>query len=105
MFDRLLLLARGKIIYFNEARLSVNYFSSLGDQRFVCPELSNPCDFFMSMMSKESIEFDHEDGNIDADEIERQYSEVIELLVSNYHKSELKNDHNVEHKDCQQINT
>ncbi len=29
MFDRLMLLARGKIIYFNEARLAVDYFSSI----------------------------------------------------------------------------
>lgn len=48
-FDRLLLLARGKIIYFNKANQSVEYFGSNGNQ---CPELSNPCDFFMSMMSK-----------------------------------------------------
>lgn len=57
MFDRLLLLARGKIIYFNEARLSVDYFASLGE---ACPDLSNPADFFMTMMSIESIELDRE---------------------------------------------
>ena len=50
MFDRLMLLARGKIIYFNEARLSVDYFSRIN---FQCPDLSNPADFFMSMMSIE----------------------------------------------------
>jgi hypothetical protein len=105
MFDRLLLLARGKIIYFNEAKLSVNYFASLNDARFVCPELSNPCDFFMSMMSKESIEFDHEEGHIDADEIERKYQEVIDTLVLNYDKSDLKNDALYIHPECQQLNT
>ena len=30
MFDRLMLLARGKIIYFNKASLAVDYFSSIG---------------------------------------------------------------------------
>lgn len=30
MFDRLMLLARGKIIYLNEARLAVDYFSGIG---------------------------------------------------------------------------
>lgn len=59
-FDRLVLLAKGKIIYFNKANLSVEYFGSIGYQ---CPELSNPCDFFMSMMSKESLEFDNEDND------------------------------------------
>lgn len=53
MFDRLMLLAQGKIIYFNEARLSVDYFAGIGQR---CPELSNPADFFMSMMSIESQE-------------------------------------------------
>lgn len=52
------MLARGKIIYFNEARLSVDYFSGIGQ---VCPELSNPADFFMTMMSIESIELDKQD--------------------------------------------
>lgn len=55
MFDRLMLLAKGKIIYFNQSSRSVEYFTSIG---YKCPELSNPCDFFMSMMSKESIEQD-----------------------------------------------
>lgn len=55
MFDRLMLLARGKIIYFNKASEAVNYFSGIG---FQCPDLSNPADYFMTMMSIESIEID-----------------------------------------------
>ena len=54
-FDRLMLLAQGKVIYFNEARFSVDYFASLGPQ-FKCPELSNPADHFMTIMSIESHE-------------------------------------------------
>jgi len=53
MFDRLMLLARGKVIYFNEASLAVDYFSNIG---YKCPELSNPADYFMGIMSIESIE-------------------------------------------------
>jgi len=53
LFDKLLLLAQGKIIYFNDQDKSVDYFSSIG---FKCPELSNPSDYFMSIMSIESIE-------------------------------------------------
>lgn len=30
MFDKLMLLARGKIIYFNKANLAVDYFGSIG---------------------------------------------------------------------------
>lgn len=55
IFDRLMLLAQGKIIYFNEARLAVDYFATLGDS-YRCPELSNPADHFMSIMSIESQE-------------------------------------------------
>lgn len=61
-FDRLLLIAKGKIIYFNKASLSVDYFASI---RFQCPELSNPADYFMSMMSIESIEEDMENNEFD----------------------------------------
>jgi ABC-2 type transporter len=45
-----MLMALGKIIYFNEARLAVSYFSNLG---FTCPKFSNPADYFMHMMSIE----------------------------------------------------
>ena len=60
MFDRLMLLARGKIIYFNEASLSVEFFARQGE---ACPDLSNPADFFMTMMSIESIELDREQNS------------------------------------------
>jgi ABC-type multidrug transport system ATPase subunit len=62
-FDRLMLLARGKIIYFNEARLAVDYFGSLG-AKYTCPEWENPADFFMEMMSIEGVEeIDIKDNN------------------------------------------
>lgn len=48
-----MLMAKGKIIYFNEASKAVDYFASIN---FTCPELSNPSDYFMSIMSIETIE-------------------------------------------------
>ena len=69
-------LARGKIIYFNKAIHAVDYFSDLG---YTCPDTSNPCDYFMSMMSKESLELDLIDENaigeagIDKEKLERDY--------------------------------
>jgi hypothetical protein len=48
-----MLLAQGRIIYFNEAKLAVDYFSGLGE-KYRCPEMSNPADHFMSIMSIES---------------------------------------------------
>ena len=62
LFDRLMLLAKGRIIYYNEAKLAVDYFGSLGD-KYRCPEMSNPADHFMSIMSIES-----QDINDDAEE-------------------------------------
>ena len=74
MFDRLMLLARGKIIYFNKASLAVDYFAGIGHQ---CPDLSNPADYFMTMMSIESIELDTVSNKgsvfIDKDAIEKEY--------------------------------
>ena len=52
MFDRLMLLANGKTLFFNDAKLSVDYFAKIG---FQTPELTNPADYFMSIMSIESI--------------------------------------------------
>jgi len=56
MFDQLMLLAKGKVIFFNQASLAVDYFSGFGH---ACPELSNPADYFMSIMSK-TIELDQD---------------------------------------------
>lgn len=53
MFDRLMLLAQGKTLYFNYANLAVDYFAKIGYQ---IPELSNPSDYFMSIMSIESLQ-------------------------------------------------
>lgn len=55
MFDKLLLMAKGKIIYFNDANLSVDYFKGIGRE---CPELTNPADYFMTIMSIEGIDID-----------------------------------------------
>ena len=74
MFDRLMLLAKGKIIYFNKASLAVDYFGSIGQQ---CPDLSNPADYFMTMMSIESIELDAISNKgsvfVDKGRIEQEY--------------------------------
>ena len=94
MFDRLMLLARGKTIYFNKASLAVDYFGSIGHQ---CPDLSNPADYFMTMMSIESIELDAVSNKgsvfIDKDAIEKEYLEQIQKFDDEYQRSSLRNDH------------
>jgi hypothetical protein len=59
MFDRLMLLAKGKVIYFNEAQHAVDYFAKIN---YRCPELSNPADYFMAIMSIETIETQDSDN-------------------------------------------
>ena len=99
IFDRLMLLARGKIIYFNKASLSVDYFGSIAGGKFKCPELSNPADHFMSIMSIESAEIadDLEQDNKPKpqEQIVKEYEEKIELFHMEYQRSNLKNDHQV----------
>lgn len=106
MFDRLVLLAKGIIIYFNRADKSVEYFEKIG---YACPELSNPCDYFMSMMSKESIELDHEEegqvgsAGMNTEKIEEEYRKVIEFFDATYQSHEMKCDPTVLHPDVTPI--
>ena len=55
MFDKLILLSAGKIIYFNKVDLAVPFFDKNG---FKCPKLTNPADYFMDIMSIESLQVD-----------------------------------------------
>ena len=48
-FQKLILMSEGRIVYQGEAQKSVEYFASLG---FVCPERSNPADFFISILRR-----------------------------------------------------
>ena len=61
LFDKLLLISCGKILYFNDREKAVGYFSSIN---FKVPDLTNPADYFMSIMSIESLETE-EDANED----------------------------------------
>ncbi|EAR86589.1 ABC-type transport system protein (macronuclear) [Tetrahymena thermophila SB210] len=52
-FDRLILLVDGKFIYQGPRSKVIQHFGSFG---FQCPQLSNPADYFMSIMHAESQE-------------------------------------------------
>jgi ATP-binding cassette subfamily G (WHITE) protein 8 (sterolin 2) len=43
LFDLVLLLSGGRVVYFGQAKEMVDYFTKLG---FPCPELTNPCDYY-----------------------------------------------------------
>ena len=86
-FDRLMLMAQGKIIFFNEARLAVDYFAGI---KYKCPEMSNPADFFMSMMSIESAQQEEVEEDEDSSkkksqqEILEEYTKKIAFFSDNY---------------------
>jgi hypothetical protein len=90
-----MLLAKGKVIYFNSKDNAVPYFRSIG---FECPALTTPSDYFMSMMSIENIEkedIDPADKNaLESSSIlvQNTYKELIEKFDKAYQASELKND-------------
>ena len=43
LFDMIMLLSQGNIVYYGKANQMVEYFTELG---YPCPELTNPCDFY-----------------------------------------------------------
>ncbi|EGC37181.1 hypothetical protein DICPUDRAFT_54176 [Dictyostelium purpureum] len=61
MFDRLLLLGEGNVIYCGDTTKAVDYFSRYGYQ---CGDLTNPADFFMDLINlqvEDQIDSDDED--------------------------------------------
>lgn len=51
MFDRLMILSEGKLMYFGEASQAVDYFST---SSYSCPENFNPADFFLDLLSPDN---------------------------------------------------
>jgi ABC-type multidrug transport system ATPase subunit len=51
LFDLLLLLSAGRLMYFGKASHAVPYFSAMG---YPCPEHFNPADFFLDILSVNS---------------------------------------------------
>jgi len=48
LFDQLLLISEGKMLYIGDSEKAVEYFAKLS---FKCPDLTNPADFFMDITS------------------------------------------------------
>ncbi|WAR18263.1 ABCG8-like protein [Mya arenaria] len=46
LFDRVLILSKGEMVYCGQAQSMVPYFSDLG---YPCPEFTNPCDFYVDL--------------------------------------------------------
>ncbi|OMJ19649.1 ABC transporter G family member 11 [Smittium culicis] len=56
LFDKVLLLSLGGIVYYGAVSDARKYFSELG---FNCPEFENPCDFYVRLIS---VDYNSESG-------------------------------------------
>lgn len=74
LFETLLLLSEGKLVYFGKATEAINYFSALG---FTCPSHFNPADYFMDITSPDKRD----------EERERDSSTRIQLLTNSFSPS------------------
>ncbi len=50
LFDKLLLLGRGRTLYFGEREKAITYFEELG---FACPPYANPADYFLRLVNSD----------------------------------------------------
>lgn len=71
LFDLVMILSRGRMVYFGKATEMVSYFTSIGHP---CPSLTNPCDYYVDL------------GTVDptSDETERETKQTVNKLISNY---------------------
>lgn len=53
MFDKLMILSEGSLMYYGDAAKAVDYFSTLSrfENEFTCPHNYNPSDFFLDLLS------------------------------------------------------
>ncbi|KNC80168.1 hypothetical protein SARC_07461 [Sphaeroforma arctica JP610] len=75
MFDNLLLLSKGRVVYFGGAEEAVDYFSKLN---FVAPSHFNPADYFIDLLSIDSR----------TDETRDICLARLEYLSDHYHQKE-----------------
>ena len=109
LFDDMILLNRGKIVYQGEVKNLVPYFDNIG---YKCPEYTNPSDFiFMNILNPLDLQ-NEENNNINieqfniqnnTDEIPINYIEKKDkFILDSYKKSGMEN--NVKEK-CKEINS
>lgn len=73
IFDKLLLMARGKIAYFGKATEGTRFFSKLG---YTCPNEYNPADFIIDLVA-EAPAFEHET-------IKKKQETIIDNILTQY---------------------
>lgn len=99
-----MLIALGKILYFNEAAKASDYFAKIG---YECPAMSNPADYFMTIMSPENAGDEEEENYKPKTEAElfKEYKKKINYLCDQYNSSDLKNDHTFKSPDVTAIHS
>ena len=77
LFDDMILLNHGKIIYIGEVNNLVNYFSSIGYQ---CPEYTNPSDYiFMNILNPVIV--DDKINNLNAKNIQEKDEYILDSFT------------------------
>lgn len=104
MFDKLMLIGQGKILYHNEAAKASQYFERIGYQ---VPHMSNPADYFMTVLSPENAIDDDdlsENRTVKTEEqIMADYTKKINYLHGRYKDSDLKNNYAYRSEEVQEI--
>lgn len=92
----LMLMALGKIVYYNKAELAVDYFAGIN---YPCPDQTNPADFFMTILSSETHdddEFENPNDLFQSQLSNRQkFEKKIEYFHQQYQASEMKNNYSI----------
>ena len=81
--DKLTIITMGQIVYFGEAKESLDYFSNLG---FPCPKYTNPADHFISLVNPDFGHFPN-----------------IDKIISSYNDSKLVQRIESEHQELTEI--
>ncbi|KAJ3202951.1 ATP-binding cassette sub- G member 1, partial [Entophlyctis luteolus] len=84
LFDDLLLMANGEVVYAGQAEKATNYFAKYG---YICPDFTNPADFlFMTVLNNEP---DAEKSDIsESSTTKKNNEERIRSLIQTWKKSE-----------------
>ncbi|XP_048733666.1 ATP-binding cassette sub-family G member 8-like [Ostrea edulis] len=71
LFDLVMILSRGRMVYVGRATEMVSYFTSIGHP---CPSLTNPCDYYVDL------------GTVDptSEETERETKQIVNKLINNF---------------------
>ncbi|XP_012942207.2 ATP-binding cassette sub-family G member 8 [Aplysia californica] len=59
--DVMMILSRGKIVYYGPGKEMISYFTTLG---YPCPELTNPCDFYIDLATVDKTTKEREDRTL-----------------------------------------